>query len=80
MSSSAKMTTRLKQGGQAKVTLEATAPGMAGRHSKEIVQLSGPSSSKVEVSAIGASRKKSARITPRGSGTTPTLLLQGAIP
>jgi hypothetical protein len=35
--SSARVKTKLKQGAQAKVTLETTTPGMTGQHSKAVV-------------------------------------------
>lgn len=82
MSSSARVKTNLQNGAQAKVTLEATAPGMTGRHSRAIVQLSGPSSSKVVVSASGAPRKKPTREAGTGKDKekTSTLLLRGPTP
>jgi len=58
MYSSARVKTTLKDRAQAKVTLEATAPGMSGKHSKATVHISEPSSLKVVVSAIGARNKK----------------------
>lgn len=61
MCSSARFTTTLQQGAEAKVTLKATAPGISGKHSEATVQVSGPSKSKVVVSASGASNKKRTR-------------------
>jgi CMP-N-acetylneuraminic acid synthetase len=58
MYSSARVKTTLKDGAQAKVTLEATAPRMSGKYFKATVHISGPSSSKVVVSATGAQNKK----------------------
>jgi hypothetical protein len=58
MYSSARVKTAWKDGAQAKVTLEATAPGMSRKHSKATVHISEPSSLKVVVSATGAQNKK----------------------
>jgi hypothetical protein len=83
MYSSARVKTTLKDGAQAKVTLEATTPRMSGKYFKATVHISGPSSSKVVVSATGAQNKKK-RSREGGAGasndkgaTTSTLLLQG---
>jgi hypothetical protein len=81
----ARVKTKLKQGAQAKVTLEATAPGVTGQHSKAVIQVSGPSTSKVVVSATGALNKKH-RGEGRASGgknkgaTSSALLLRGPSP
>jgi hypothetical protein len=85
MYSLARVKTSLKHGGQAKVTLEASAPGLFGKHSKAILQVSGPSTSKVTVSAKGAPNKKHKRQGGARAGndkeaTTSTLLLKGPGP
>jgi hypothetical protein len=82
MYSSARVKTTLKDGAQAKVTLEATAPGMSGKHFKATVHISRPSSSKVVVLATGAQNKKRSReggasASNDKGATTSTLLLQG---
>ena len=56
MKSSARVKTTLKEGARAKVTLEATIPGMSGNHSKASLQVSGASTSKVVVSAAGPAK------------------------
>ena len=56
MKSSARVKTTLKEGAQAKVTLEATIPGMSGKHSKASLQVLGASTSKVAVSAAGPAK------------------------
>ena len=57
MKSSARVKTRLKDGARAKVTLEATIPGMSGKHSKASLQVLGASTSKVAVSAVGPAKQ-----------------------
>lgn len=78
MYSTARVKTKLQDGAQAKVTLQATAPGMSGNHSKAIVHVSGPSSSKVVVSAAG---KRSSQSKPRTASakraSSTALLLPG---
>jgi hypothetical protein len=85
MYSSARVVTKVQQGGHAKVTLQATAPGITGKHSKATVQLSGPASSKVVVSATGAPNKKRASEAGTSSSkdkraTSSTLQLRGPSP
>ena len=53
MKSLARVKTTLKEGAQAKVTLEATIPGMSRKHYKASLQVLGASTSKVVVLAAG---------------------------
>jgi len=57
MKSSAKVKIALKEGARAKVTLEATIPGMSGNHSKASLQVLGASTSKAAVSAAGPAKQ-----------------------
>ena len=57
MKSSARVKTTLKEGARAKVTLEATIPGMSRNHNKASLQVSGASTSKVAVSTVGPAKQ-----------------------
>jgi len=85
MKSLARVKTTLKEGAQAKVTLEATIPGMSGKHCKASLQVSGASTSKVVVSAVGPPKqiypKEGRPSAADHKGATPsTLLLTGPNP
>ena len=85
MKSSARVKTTLKEGARAKVTLEATIPGMSRKHSKASLQVSGASTSKVAVLAAGPAKqiypKKGRPSAVDHKGATPsTLLLTGPNP
>ena len=85
MKSSVRVKTTLKEGARAKVTLDATILGMSGNHSKESLQVSGASTSKVVVSAAGPAKQiypeKGRPSAADHKGATPsTLLLTGPNP
>jgi len=85
MKSSARVKTTLKEGAQAKVTLEATIPGMSGKHSKASLQVLDASTSKVVVSAVGPAKQiyleEGRPSAADHKGATPsTLLLTGPNP
>ena len=85
MKSSARVKTTLKEGARAKVTLEATIPGMSGNHSKASLQVSGASTSKVAMSAAGPAKQiypeEGRPSATNHKGATPsTLLLTGPNP
>ena len=85
MKSSARVKTTLKEGARAKVTLEATIPGMSRKHSKASLQVSGASTSKVVVSAVGLAKQiypeegRPSAVDHKGA-TPSTLLLTGPNP
>ena len=85
MKSLARVKTTLKEGAQAKVTLEATIPGMSGKHYKASLQVLGASTSKVVVLAAGPPKQiypeKGRPSAADHKGVTPsTLLLTGPNP
>ena len=85
MKSLARVKTTLKEGAQAKVTLEATILGMSGKHYKATLQVSGASTSKVVVSAVGPPKqiylKEGRPSAADHKGATPsTVLLTGPNP
>jgi len=85
MKSSARVKITLKEGARAKVTLEATIPGMSGKHSKANLQVSGASTSKVAVSTVGPAKQiypeEGRPSATNHKGATPsTLLLTGPNP
>ena len=85
MKSSARVKITLKEGARAKVTLEATIPGMSGKHSKANLQVSGASTSKVAMSAVGLAKQiypeEGRPSAADHKGATPsTLLLTGPNP
>jgi len=75
MKSSARVKTTLKKGARAKVTLEATIPGMSRKHSKASLQVSGASTSKVDVSAAGPAKQIYPSAADHKGATPSTLLL-----
>ena len=80
MKSSARVKTTLKEKAQAKVTLKATIPGMSRNHNKASLQVSGASTSKVVVSAVGLAKQIYPSAADHKGATPSTLVLTGPNP